>query len=137
MTKFNTTAITKAINAALLHGDAFEAEMLKLHKLLKGADRETAKAIICPRVSAYYIVKTPEAESGFVDGKWVDSGCAAKRNANRILLSIMGTAPKTSSKVVVDKKLVESLRDTIVGAGLTKKQFDAVLSALRASVSFK
>ena len=133
MTKFNTTAITKAINAALLHGDAFEAEMLKLHKLLKGADRETAKAIICPRVSAYYIVKTPEAESGFVDGKWVDSDCAAKRNSNRILLSIMGKQPtKPANKVVVNKALVKQM--TAMLKGMDVKVLNATIAAVKAAL---
>jgi len=128
--KLNTTAITKAVISALKHGDAFEAELVKLQGLAKGADRETIKAIVCPIVAKRY-------GAAFADGQWADSKCAAKRKANRIIASIVSTAPKTSSKVAVDKNLVASLRDTIVGAGLTKKQFDAVLSALRASVSFK
>jgi len=128
--KLNTTAITNAIIAALTHGDAFEAEMLKLQGLLKSAEREAVKAIVCPIVAKHY-------GETFADGQWADSKCAAKRKANRIIASIVGTAPAQSSRVAVDKKLVASLRDTIVGAGLTKKQFDAVLSALRASVSFK
>jgi len=128
--KLNTTAITKAVISALEHGDAFEAELVKLQGLAKGADRETVKAIVCPIVAAHY-------DETFADGQWADSKCAAKRKANRIIASIVGTAPAQSSKVAVDKKLVAALRDTIVGAGLTKKQFDAVLSALRASVSFK
>ena len=127
---FNTKAITAAVLAALAAGDAFETQLTALQKLLKGADRATAKGIIAPIVAAHY-------GETFADGEWADSGCAAKRKANRIIKAIVGTAPKTSSKVAVDKKLVASLRDTIVGAGLTKKQFDAVLSALRASVSFK
>jgi hypothetical protein len=128
--KLNTTAITKAVISALEHGDAFEAELVKLQGLAKGTARETIKAIVCPIVAKHY-------GATFADGQWADSGCAAKRKANRIIGAIAGTAPKTSSKIAVDKKLVASLRDTIVGAGLTKKQFNAVLSALRASVSFK
>jgi hypothetical protein len=128
--KLNTTAITKAVMSALEHGDAFEAELVKLQGLAKGADRETVKAIVCPIVAKHY-------GETFADGQWANSKCAAKRNANRIIASIVGTAPKTSSKVAVDKKLVASLRDTIIGAGLNKKQFNALLSELRASISFK
>ena len=128
--KFNTNAITSAVLAALEAGDTFEAQLIELQRLLKGADRDTIKGIVAP------IVATKYGET-FADGQWADSKCAAKRKANRIIGAIAGTAPAQSSKVAVDKKLVASLRDTIVGAGLTKKQFDAVLSALRASVSFK
>lgn len=130
MKKFDTNAITTAVLAALAAGDAFETQLTTLQKLLKGADRDTIKGIVAP------IVATKYGET-FADGKWADSKCAAKRKANRIIGAIAGTAPAQSSKVAVDKKLVASLRDTIVGAGLNKKQFDAVLSALRASISFK
>jgi hypothetical protein len=128
--KLNTTAITNAIIAALTHGDAFEAEMLKLQGLLKGTEREAVKDIVAPVVAAHY-------GETFADGKWADSKCAAKRKANRIIASIVGTAPKQANKVVVDKKLVKSLSSTIIAAGLTKKQFDALLSELRASISFE
>ena len=130
MKSFNVNAITVAVLAALAAGDTFEAQLTELQRLLKGADRDTIKGIVAP------IVATKYGET-FADGQWADSKCAAKRKANRIIGAIAGTAPAQSSKVAVDKKLVASLRDTIVGAGLTKKQFDAVLSALRASVSFK
>lgn len=130
MKKFDTNAITTAVLAALAAGDTFEAQLIELQRLLKGADRDTIKGIVAP------IVATKYGET-FADGQWADSKCAAKRKANRIIGAIAGTAPAQSSKVAVDKKLVASLRDTIVGAGLTKKQFDAVLSALRASISFK
>jgi len=130
MKSFNTTAITKAVIAACAAGDTFEAQLIELQRLLKGADREECKAIVCPIVAKHY-------GEVFADGQWADSACAAKRKANRIIGSIVGTAPKTSSKVVVDKKLVKAVRDTIIAAGLTKREFDAVLSALRASVSFE
>ena len=130
MKSFNTNAITVAVLAALAAGDAFETQLTTLQKLLKGANRDTIKGIVAP------IVATKYGET-FADGQWADSKCAAKRKANRIIGAIAGTAPTQSSKVAVDKKLVASLRDTIVGAGLNKKQFDAVLSALRASISFK
>ena len=129
--KFNTNAITTAVLAALVAGDTFEAQLTELQRLLKGADRPTIKGIIAPIVAAHY-------GETFKDGAWADSGCAAKRKANRIIAAISGTtAPKTSNKVAVDKKLVKTMRDTIIGAGLTKAQFNALLAELRASVSFE
>ena len=129
--KFNTNAITSAVLAALVAGDTFEAQLTELQRLLKGADRPTIKGIIAPIVAAHY-------GETFTDGAWADSGCAAKRKANRIIAAISGTtAPKTSNKVAVDKKLVKTMRDTIIGAGLTKAQFNALLAELRAAVSFE
>jgi hypothetical protein len=131
MKKFDINAITAAVLAALAAGDAFETQLTTLQKLLKGADRATAKGIIAP------IVATKYGET-FADGEWADSGCAAKRKANRIIKAIVGdAAPKQASKVAVDKKLVKLLSSTIIEAGLTKKQFDALLSELRASISFE
>ena len=127
---FNTKAITAAVLAALAAGDAFETQLTSLQKLLKGADRATAKGIIAPIVAAHY-------GETFADGEWADSGCAAKRKANRIIKVIVGTAPKQANKVKVNKALVKSLSSTIIEAGLTKKQFDALLSELRASISFE
>lgn len=129
--KYNTNAITAAVLAALEAGDRFEAQLIELQRLLKGADRDTIKGIIAP------IVATKYGET-FADGKWADSGCAAKRKANRIIAAIGGApAPKQSNKVAVNKALVKSMRDAVIGAGLTKREFDALLAELRASVSFK
>ena len=130
MKKFDINAITAAVLAALAAGDAFETQLTTLQKLLKGADRPTVKGIIAPIVATKY-------DETFADGEWANSKCAAKRKANRIIASIVGTAPKQANKVVVDKKLVKSLSSTIIEAGLTKKQFDALLSELRASISFE
>lgn len=129
--KFNTNAITAAVLAALEAGDTFEAQLTELQRLLKGADRPTIKGIVAPIVAAKY-------DETFKDGAWANPACAAKRKANRIIAAIGGTtAPKTSNKVAVDKKLVKTMRDTIIGAGLTKAQFNALLAELRASVSFE
>ena len=75
MTKFNTTAITAAVLAALAAGDAFETQLTTLQKLLKGADRPTVHGIVCPIVAAKY-------NEAFVDGKWADSDCACEADGN-------------------------------------------------------
>ena len=73
---FNLIAINAAIISALQAGDTFEAALTELQSLLKGADRPTVKGIVCPMVAAHY-------GEVFADGEWADSGCAAKRKANR------------------------------------------------------
>ena len=123
--KLNTTAITNAIIAALTHGDAFEAEMLKLQRLLKGADRDTIKGIVAP------IVATKYGET-FADGQWADSKCAAKRKANRIIGAIAGTAPKTSSKVAVNEALVKKVAALL--KGVDAKALGATIAAVRAAL---
>ena len=123
--KLNTTAITNAIIAALTHGDAFEAEMLKLRGLLKSAAREAVKDIVAPIVAAHY-------GETFAEGKWADSKCAAKRKANRIIASIVGTAPKTSSKVAVNKALVKQVAALL--KGVDAKALGATIAAVRAAL---
>ena len=123
--KLNTTAITSAIIAALTHGDAFEAEMLKLQGLLKGTEREAVKDIVAPIVAMHY-------GETFADGKWADSKCAAKRKANRIIASIVGTAPKQANKVKVNKALVKQIAALL--AEMDTKAVNATLTAVRAAL---
>ena len=123
--KLNTTAITNAIIAALTHGDAFEAEMLKLQGLLKSAEREAVKDIVAPIVAAHY-------GETFADGKWANSKCAAKRKANRIIASIVGTAPKQANKVKVNKALVKQIAALL--AEMDTKAVNATLTAVRAAL---
>jgi hypothetical protein len=123
--KLNTTAITNAIIAALTHGDAFEAEMLKLQGLLKGTEREAVKDIVAPIVAAHY-------GETFAEGKWADSKCAAKRKANRIIASIVGTAPKQANKVKVNKALVKQIAALL--AEMDTKSVNATLTAVRAAL---
>jgi len=134
---FNLVSINKQVVIAIASGDALHDACVELQSLLKGADRKTVHGIVCPMVSAYYAKKTPTKESGFVDGKWVDSDCAAKKKANRIIGAIVGTTSSQSAKAAVNKKALAAMVDAVVGNGLTKKEMDAVIAALRSAVSFK
>ena len=136
---FNLTKINTAVCAALAAGDALFDSCTELQGEFAGATRPAVHAIVCPMVSAYYKVKTPEAESGFVNGEWVDSGCAAKRKANRLIKAIIDpeATPKQSAHTAVDEKVLAALVDTVVKAGLNKKEFAAMLTALRAAIAFE
>jgi hypothetical protein len=129
---FNLIAINAAIIAALQAGDSFEAALTDLQALLKGADRPTVKGIVCPMVAAHY-------GETFANGEWADSGCAAKRKANRVIKAIVDTeaTPKESAHTAVDEKVLAALVGTVVAAGLNKKEFAAMLTALRAAISFE
>ena len=126
MTKFNTKAITAAVLAALAAGDAFETQLTTLQKLLKGADRPTVHGIVCPIVAAKY-------NEAFVDSKWADSDCAAKRKANRIIKAIVGAQPaKQASKVAVNKALVRQM--TAMLKGMEVKVLNATIAAVKAAL---
>jgi hypothetical protein len=125
MKSFNVNAITVAVLAALAAGDAFETQLTTLQKLLKGADRDTIKGIVAP------IVATKYGET-FADGQWADSKCAAKRKANRIIGAIAGTAPKTSSKIAVNKALVKQVAALL--KGVDAKALGATIAAVRAAL---
>jgi hypothetical protein len=129
---FNLIAINAAIISALQAGDTFEAALTELQSLLKGADRPTVKGIVCPMVAAHY-------GEVFADGEWADSGCAAKRKANRVIKAIVepAAAPKESAHTAVDEKVLAALVGTVVKAGLTKQEFGAMLTALRAAIAFE
>ena len=127
---FNLITINAAIIAALNAGDALLSSCTKLQTLLKGADRKTVHGIVCPMVAAHY-------GETFANGKWANSDCAAKRKANRIIGAIVGTTPSQSTKAAVNKKALAAMVDAVVGNGLTSKEMNAVIAALRAAISFE
>ena len=134
---FNLVSINKQVVIAIKAGDTLHDACVELQTLLAGANKPTVKGIVCPMVSVYYAKKYPTTEQGFVDGKWVDSNCAAKKRANRIINAIVGTTPKESAKAAVNKKALAAMVDAVVANGLTKQEFAAVLAALRAAISFE
>ena len=127
---FNLITINAAIIAALNAGDALLSSCTKLQTLLKGADRKTVHGIVCPMVAAHY-------GETFANGKWANSDCAAKRKANRIIGAIVGTTPSQSTKAAVNKKALAAMVDAVVSNGLTSREMNAVIAALRAAISFE
>lgn len=134
---FNLFEIKKQVVIAIKAGDTLHDACIKLQTLLAGADRTTVHGLVCPMVSAYYTKKTPAKESGFVDGKWVDSDCAAKKKANRIIGAIVGTTTKQSAHTAVNEKVLAAMVNAVLAAKLDKKEFGAVLTALRAAIAFE
>jgi len=134
---FNIFEIKKQVVIAIKAGDTLHDACIELQTLLAGADKPTVKGIVAPMVSVYYAKKYPTTEQGFVDGKWVDSDCAAKKRANRIIGAIVGTTPSQSTKAAVNKKALAAMVDAVVSNGLTAKEMNAVIAALRAAISFE
>jgi len=127
---FKLDLISIQVEIALNAGDALLSSCTKLQTLLKGADRKTVHGIVCPMVAAHY-------GETFADGKWANSDCAAKRKANRIIGAIVGTTPSQSTKAAVNKKALAAMVDAVVSNGLTAKEMNAVIAALRAAISFE
>lgn len=127
---FNLKSINVQVVLALTAGDTLHDACIKLQKLLKGADRAAVKAVVCPMVAKHY-------GEVFADGEWANSNCAAKRKANRLINAIVGTTPKESAHTAVNKKALAAMVDAVVANGLTKQEMNAVLTALRAAISFE
>jgi hypothetical protein len=95
----NIKAITTAINGAFSAVDTYAAYVATLQAEFKGSDRDTIKEIVCPLAAKKYGAE-------YVDGKWVDSKCAAKRYANRLIAAIMGKASNATEEVEIPAELL-------------------------------
>ena len=110
-----------------------------LKKQLGRKSRESVRAILLPEFSSVYDVELVTGE-GSGSGKQVLDSSASAYEACRKALSRTVTficGARESNAVEVSPKLVKKISNEIIEAGLTKKQFDALLTQLRASVSFQ
>jgi hypothetical protein len=132
MAKFNTSLINTAIDSAFASADTYSARVEELQRLLKGADRETVKDYVAPRAAKRYGAE-------YVDGKWTDSDCAAKRYTNRLVSAILGqSSPRKEARAVAaPAKLTKHIVDQIIEAGITRAEFDALLAAVRDGIAFE
>ena len=110
-----------------------------LKKQLGRKSRESVRAILVPEFSSVYDVKLVTGE-GSGSGKQVfDSSAkayeACRKALGRTVTFICGS--ESSDAVEVSAKLVKKITNEIIDAGLTQKQFNALLTQLRASVSFQ
>ena len=100
---------------------------------------ESVRALLLPVFSSVYSVKLVKGE-GSGSGKMVfDSSASAyeacRKALNRTVTFICGS--ESNDAVEVPPKLVKKLTSEIIGAGLTQKQFNALLAQLRDSISFQ
>jgi hypothetical protein len=100
---------------------------------------ESVRALLLPVFADVWSIPLVKGE-GSGSGKMVfdssASGYEACRKAlGRTVTFICGA--RESNAVEVSPKLVKKISNEIIEAGLTKKQFDALLTQLRASVSFQ
>ena len=100
---------------------------------------ESVRALLLPVFASVWSIELVTGE-GSGSGKMVFDSSASGYEACRKALSRTVTficGAHESNAVEVSPKLVKKLTNEIIGAGLTKKQFDALLKQLRASVSFQ
>ena len=123
-------------------GDASaEADIARvaLKKQFGRKSRDNVRAILLPEFASVYKVALVAGE-GSGSGKQVLNSSASAYEAcrkalGRTITFICGV--ESNDAVEVPAKLVKKISNEIIGAGLTQKQFNALLAQLRDSISFK
>ena len=111
-----------------------------LKKKLGRKSRESVRAILLPEFSSVYKVKLVTGEGSGSGKQVLDSSASAyeacRKALGRTITFICG-AESSNSTEEVSPKLVKKLTNEIIGAGLTQKQFNALIAQLRDSISFQ
>ena len=110
-----------------------------LKKQLGRKTRESVRSILLPEFASVYDVKLVTGEGSGSGKQVLDSSAkayeACRKALGRTVTFICGA--DEGNAVEVPAKLVKKLANEIIEAGLTQKQFKALLTQLRASVSFQ
>ena len=111
-----------------------------LKKQLGRKSRESVRAILLPEFASVYDVELVTGEGSGSGKQVLDSSASAyeacRKALSRTVTFICGVQSSDAVEAV-SPKLVKKISNEIIEAGLTKKQFDALLTQLRASVSFQ
>jgi len=137
-----SVSIRSQVVAIKKEGDAkanADIARVALKKQYGRKSSESVRALLLPVFSSVYSVKLVKGE-GSGSGKMVfDSSASAyeacRKALNRTVTFICGS--ESNDAVEVPPKLVKKLTSEIIGAGLTQKQFNALLAQLRDSISFQ
>ena len=117
--------------------------IVDLTKALKRKSRETVRTTLMPLVGKFWTVKLVDGASKAKGSKVFDSSAENYENAKRdlydLVVGICGKASSSGSKeaVAVPRKLLSNMTAEIIDAGLTRDEFNALLSQLRDAVSFQ
>ena len=110
-----------------------------LKKQLGRKSRESVRAILLPEFSSVYDVELVTGEGSGSGKQVLDSSAkayeACRKALGRTLTFICGS--ESSDAVEVSAKLVKKITNEIIDAGLDSKQFNALLTALRANITFE
>ena len=116
-----------------------EIARVALKKQYGRTSHDSVRALLLPVFASVWSIELVTGE-GSGSGKQVLDSSASGYEACRKALARTVTficGARESNAVEVSPKLVKKLAKEIIDAGLTKKQFDALLTQLRESVSFQ
>jgi hypothetical protein len=117
--------------------------IVDLTKELKRKSRETVRATLMPLVGKFWGVALVDGEAKAKGSKVFSTDAENYENAKRdlydLVTAICGKAGSSGSKeaVAVPRKLLTNITSEIIEAGLTRDEFNALLSQLRDAVSFQ
>ena len=110
-----------------------------LKKQLGRKTRESVRSILLPEFASVYSVKLVTGEGSGSGKQVLDSSAkayeACRKALGRTLTFICGA--ESNDAVEVSPKLVKKITNEIIDAGLDSKQFNALLTALRANITFE
>jgi hypothetical protein len=130
------------INNALSSAKAYAAAIESARKDAKGMTREAVRIAILPVVASFYAVPVKAGEGKAEGTKVMDKDATKYETARKALQRLLSDiCPSESSAkkeaVTAPKALLKKMTSEIIEAGVTKAEFDALIAALRTSVSFK
>lgn len=112
-----------------------------LTKELKRKSRETVRSTLMPFVGKFWGVAIVDGEGKAKGSKVFNKDAPKYENAKRdlydLVKEICGSTSSGKKEVVVPKKLLSSITKEIIDSGLTRDEFNALLSQLRDAVSFQ
>jgi len=130
------------INNALSSASAYAAAIEGARKDAKGMTRDAVRIAILPVVASFYAVAVKAGEGKAEGTKVLDKDATKYETARKALQRLLSDiCPSESSGkrevVTAPKALLKKMTSEIIEAGVTKAEFDALIAALRTSVSFK
>ena len=130
------------INNALSSASAYAAAIEGARKDAKGMTRDAVRTAILPVVASFYAVPVKAGEGKAEGTKVMDKDATKYETARKALQRLLSDiCPSESSAkkeaVTAPKALLKKMTSEIIEAGVTKAEFDALIAALRTSVSFK
>ena len=133
-----STHITNALASAQSYANAIALA----RKDAKGMTRDAVRTAILPTVASFYSVAVKAGEGKAEGTKVMDKDATKYETARKALQRLLGDICPSESAgkkeaVTAPKALVKRMTSEIIEAGLTKAEFDALLTELRASVSFQ
>jgi len=112
-----------------------------LKKELKRKSREAVRSTLMPFVGKFWGVAIVDGEGKAKGSKVFNKDAPKYENAKRdlydLVKEICGVASSGKKEVVVPKKLLSNITKEIIDSGLTRDEFNALLSQLRDAVQFQ